>query len=87
MYGEMEVLFRLGPLSVTPYSLMMGLAFLLALAVTFLTARRVFSAERIVTMVCLGTVAAILGGHLVYSLAFQVEKRVKNSHKILLYYI
>jgi phosphatidylglycerol:prolipoprotein diacylglycerol transferase len=70
MYGEMEVLFRLGPLSVTPYSLMMGLAFLLALAVTFLTARRVFSAERIVTMVCLGTVAAILGGHLVYSLAF-----------------
>ena len=66
----MEVLFRLGPLSVTPYSLMMGLAFLLALAVTFLTARRVFSAERIVTMVCLGTVAAILGGHLVYSLAF-----------------
>ena len=62
MYGEMEVLFRLGPLSVTPYSLMMGLAFLLALAVTFLTARRVFSAERIVTMVCLGTVAAILVG-------------------------
>ena len=70
MYGEMEVLFRLGPLSVTPYSLMMGLAFLLALAVTFLTSRRTLSAERIVALVGFSAVAAVLGGHIVYSLAF-----------------
>ena len=70
MYGEMEVLFRLGPLSVTPYSLMMGLAFLLALAVTFLTSRRTLSAERIVALVGFSAIAAVLGGHIVYSLAF-----------------
>lgn len=70
MYGEMDVLFRLGPLSVTPYSLMMGLAVLLAMAVTFFETRQRLSVERTVTLVCSCVIAALLGGHIVYSLAF-----------------
>ena len=70
MYGEMEVLFRLGPLSMTPYSLMMGLAVLLALAVTFYVSRNTLTGGRIVALVCVCVISALLGGHIVYSLAF-----------------
>ncbi|MBQ6527316.1 MAG: prolipoprotein diacylglyceryl transferase [Clostridia bacterium] len=70
MYGEMKVLCRLGPLSATPYSLMMGLGALLAIALTLALARNRLSAGRAVALCCVSVCAALLGGHIAYSLAF-----------------
>ena len=73
MYGEMVPLMQLGPFSVTAYSLMMALAACLALTVTILVDRRKtdgIGTERAVTLVLLSTLMALVGGHLVYGLAF-----------------
>ena len=70
MYGEQEALLSLGSLQLMPYGLCMAGGALLALMLTMWSARKTgVRLESALSVVLLGIVSAVLGGHLVYCMA------------------